>query len=165
MPASPNDKATIIVELPDESATAELARRLAPWLKVGDLVALHGDLGAGKTAFARALIRALVGSDEEVPSPTFTLVQTYGAPVGTIFHFDLYRIVSPDELTEIGWDEALADGLTLVEWPSRAGVLLPASRIDVELGFGASPGSRIATLSLPEGQGDTSALQRTLRGE
>ena len=161
MPVNP----TITVELPDEAATAELAGRLAPWLKLGDLVALHGDLGAGKTAFARALIRALVGAKEEVPSPTFTLVQTYNSPMGPIFHFDLYRIVNPDELTEIGWDEALADGLTLVEWPSRAGTLLPASRIDVELGFGASPGARIASLNFPAGRGGTSALQRTLRGE
>jgi tRNA threonylcarbamoyladenosine biosynthesis protein TsaE len=165
MPARPKDKALITVALPDESATGDLARRLAPRLKVGDVVALHGDLGAGKTAFARALIRALVDADEEVPSPTFTLVQTYSAPLGPIFHFDLYRIVSPDELTEIGWDEALADGLTLVEWPGRAGALLPASRIDIELGFGAAPGSRIASLYFPEGSGDTSALQRTLRGE
>jgi tRNA threonylcarbamoyladenosine biosynthesis protein TsaE len=165
MPASPKDKAAITIELPDESATVDLARRLAPWLRVGDVVALHGDLGAGKTAFARALIRALAGADEEVPSPTFTLVQTYNAPAGPIFHFDLYRIVSPDELTEIGWDEALADGLTLVEWPGRAGTLLPASRIDIELAFSAAPGSRIASLSFPEDRGDTSALQRTLRGE
>jgi tRNA threonylcarbamoyladenosine biosynthesis protein TsaE len=165
MAARPKDETAITIDLPDESATVELARRLAPWLKAGDVVALHGDLGAGKTAFARALIRRLVGADEEVPSPTFTLVQTYGTPVGTIFHFDLYRIVSPDELTEIGWDEALAEGLTLVEWPGRAGRLLPASRIDVELGFGAAPGSRIASLIFPEGTGDTSALQRTLRGE
>ncbi len=165
MSASPKDQAAITIDLPDESATCELARRLAPLLGIGDVVALHGDLGAGKTAFARALIRALVGADEEVPSPTFTLVQTYNSPTGPIFHFDLYRIVSPDELTEIGWDEALADGLTLVEWPSRAGALLPASRIDVRLAFGAAPGSRIASLAFPEDRGDTSALQRTLRGE
>src|SRR5882757_6145504 len=138
MPPASKDKVAVTVDLPDEAATADLARRLAPRLKVGDLVALHGDLGAGKTAFARALIRALVGADEEVPSPTFTLVQTYSAPVGQIFHFDLYRIVSPDELTEIGWDETLADGLTLVEWPGRAGTLLPVSRIDIALAFGAA---------------------------
>ena len=159
------EKPAITVELPDEAATAVLARRLAPWLKVGDVVALHGDLGAGKTAFARALIRTLVGAEEEVPSPTFTLVQTYDSPIGSIFHFDLYRIESPDELTEIGWDEALADGLTLVEWPGRAGSLLPAVRIDIELAFGGGPGSRIATLRFPLGKGDAAALQRALQGE
>jgi tRNA threonylcarbamoyladenosine biosynthesis protein TsaE len=128
-------------------------------------VALHGDLGAGKTAFARALIRALADGDEEVPSPTFTLVQIYATPKMQISHFDLYRIVSPDELTEIGWDEALADGLTLVEWPGHAGSLLPPLRIDIEFAFGAAPGSRTATLGLPAAKGDAAALQRALRGE
>jgi len=165
MPTEPSDKVTVTVDLPDEAATAALARRLAPWLAVGDVVALYGDLGAGKTAFARALIRVLADGDEEVPSPTFTLVQTYATPRGPVFHFDLYRIASPDELTEIGWDEALADGLTLVEWPGRAGSLLPTVRIDIELTFGAAPGSRTATVGLPPTKGDAAALQRALRGE
>ena len=136
------------IELPDEAATAALARRLAPWLKPGDLVALHGDLGAGKTSFARALIRALSGRDgaeREVPSPTFTLVQTYETPAGPVHHFDLYRIRSPDELTEIGWDEALGGGIALVEWPERAGTLLPATRLDVTFGFGPNVETRRAT--------------------
>jgi tRNA threonylcarbamoyladenosine biosynthesis protein TsaE len=137
------------IELPDEAATAHLARRLAPVLKPGDIVALRGDLGAGKTSFARALIRALSGADgaeREVPSPTFTLVQTYDTPAGRIHHFDLYRILSPDELTEIGWDEALADGIVLVEWPERAGTLLPPRRLDITLKFDAQGESRRAML-------------------
>jgi tRNA threonylcarbamoyladenosine biosynthesis protein TsaE len=136
------------IELPDEAATAALARRLAPWLKQGDVVALRGDLGAGKTSFARALIRALSGQDgaeREVPSPTFTLVQTYETPAGPVHHFDLYRIQSPDELTEIGWDEALGQGIVLIEWPERASTLLPAARLDVTLGFGAGAEARHAT--------------------
>jgi tRNA threonylcarbamoyladenosine biosynthesis protein TsaE len=165
MSATQNHSAAVTVDLPDEPATAELARRLAPLLKQGDTVALRGDLGAGKTTFARALIQALAGADEEVPSPTFTLVQSYDAPIGRIYHFDLYRIASPDELTEIGWDEALADGLVLVEWPQRAGALLPAARIDVELAFGALSGARRAILRLPEGQLESGALQRVLGGE
>ena len=165
MPASLRDSAAITIDLPDEAATAELARRLAPLLKVGDIVALHGDLGAGKTAFVRGLIRALTSPDEEVPSPTFTLVQTYAAPLGPLYHFDLYRIVSPDELTEIGWDEALADGLVLVEWPGRAGTLLPPSHIDIELAFGPLPQARRATLRVPDGKGGNAALQRAFRGE
>ena len=92
-------------------------------------------------------------------------MQTYSTPKGPVFHFDLYRIVSPDELTEIGWDEALADGLTLVEWPSRAGTFLPAARIDIELAFSAAPGARTATLRLPAAKGDAAALQRAFRGE
>jgi tRNA threonylcarbamoyladenosine biosynthesis protein TsaE len=135
------------IELPDEAATAALARSLAPWLKPGDVVALRGDLGAGKTSFARALIRALSGregAEREVPSPTFTLVQTYETSAGSIHHFDLYRIQSPDELTEIGWDEALGGGIVLVEWPERAGNFLPATRLDLTLGFGANAETRRA---------------------
>jgi tRNA threonylcarbamoyladenosine biosynthesis protein TsaE len=137
------------IELANEAATTALARRLAPYLGAGDIVALSGDLGAGKTSFARALIRALSGPDgagREVPSPTFTLVQSYETPTGRIHHFDLYRIQSPDELTEIGWDEALADGIVLVEWPDRAGALLPAKRLDVLLEFGPNSAARQATL-------------------
>ena len=140
------DPAPISIELPNEAATAALARRLAPALRPGDTVALSGDLGAGKTAFARALIRASTGSDAEVPSPTFTLLQTYDAPVRRIYHFDLYRIVTPDELTEIGWDEALSDGIVLVEWPDRAGPLLPKRRLDIAFAFGDGPGVRRATI-------------------
>jgi tRNA threonylcarbamoyladenosine biosynthesis protein TsaE len=138
------------VELADEAATAALAQRLAPCLRSGDIVALNGDLGAGKTSFARALIRALCGpegAEREVPSPTFTLVQSYDTPRGPIHHFDLYRIRSPDELTEIGWDEALADGIVLVEWPDRAGALLPAKRLNITLGFGATADTRCAVLA------------------
>jgi tRNA threonylcarbamoyladenosine biosynthesis protein TsaE len=137
------------IALEDEAATAALARRLAPYLQLGDVIALSGDLGAGKTSFARALIRAMSGPEEaerEVPSPTFTLVQSYETSAGPIHHFDLYRIQSPDELTEIGWEEALADGIVLVEWPQRAGALLPAGRLDLILSFGAGSEARRAVL-------------------
>ncbi len=163
------DAKPIAIDLPDEAATADLALRLAPALRVGDVVALHGDLGAGKTAFARALIRALTGTDEEVPSPTFTLLQTYDAPAGRIFHFDLYRVTSPDELVEIGWDEALAGGIVLVEWPSRAGRLLPARRLDIAFDFGPTPQARRAALSPRTRWGDDRggfpALQAAPQGE
>jgi len=130
-----------VLDLPSEPATAALAAWLAPMLKAGDVVALSGPLGAGKTAFARALIRALTGA-EEVPSPTFTLVQSYEGAAGRIHHFDLYRVASPDELVEIGWDEAPADGIVLVEWPVRAGARLPARRLDLEFQYGATPDAR-----------------------
>lgn len=134
-------------DLPDEAATRALARRLAVVLRPGDVVALHGDLGAGKTAFARALIRALVGDEgEEVPSPTFTLVQTYALPDATVWHFDLYRLSEANEVIELGWEEA-RQGIVLVEWPDRLGPLLPADRFDLTLGFGASPDARVATLA------------------
>lgn len=111
--------------LPDETATIAFAGRLAPLLTVGDCLLLDGDLGMGKSTFARALIRARTGvRDLEVPSPTFTLVQVYdGDP--PIWHFDLYRLSDPDELIELGIDEALEDGLSLIEWPDRGEGLLP----------------------------------------
>ena len=139
------------IDLPDEAATVALAGRLAPLLRTGDLVALRGGLGAGKTAFARALIRALTSPDEDVPSATFTLVQSYDAAGFRIFHFDLYRIVHPDELIEIGWDEALADGVVLAEWPERAGVLLPSRRLDIALAFGGNASTRRAAITAARG--------------
>lgn len=138
--------AILTVDLPDETATATLARWLAHRLAPGDVVALRGDLGAGKTAFARALIRALTDPDEDVPSPTFTLVQTYEAATGVLWHFDLYRLSGADEVIELGWDEART-GIALVEWPDRLGPLLPDDHLDLTLSFDASPTARRATLS------------------
>lgn len=119
-------------DLPDLAATKALAEKLAPLLKAGDVIALHGGLGAGKTTFSRALISALLGQETEVPSPTYTLVQTYDGPDFPIFHFDLYRLNSPYEVDELGWDET-QDGLALIEWPDQAGSRLPAWRLDLSL--------------------------------
>ena len=110
--------------LPDLTASAALAQKLAPLLQGGDALLLRGDLGAGKTAFARALIQAL-GVKGEVPSPTFTLVQSYDLPSLRIYHFDLYRLKHPEEIEEIGFDEACADGAVLVEWPEKAASFMP----------------------------------------
>lgn len=134
--------------LADEAATARLAQRLAPHLQAGDVLALHGGLGAGKTTFARALISAMRGAATEVPSPTYTLVQTYEAGPLTIYHFDLYRLENPDEVRELGWDEA-ASGLALIEWPLKAGDHLPAWRLDLTLEQTA--GGRTARLE-PQGE-------------
>ncbi len=162
----------LTIDLPDETATADLARRVGALLKAGDMVALRGDLGAGKTAFARALIRALSGPDgvdRDVPSPTFTLVQTYETPVGPVHHFDLYRIETPDELAEIGWDDALADSIVLVEWPQRAGYRLPARRLDITLEFGEGGEARRALLcpraDWIDGRAGFAALQGGRQGE
>jgi tRNA threonylcarbamoyladenosine biosynthesis protein TsaE len=135
-----------IVDLPDENATAALAARLSAVAVPGDVVALTGDLGAGKTSFARAFIRAR-GGDEAVPSPTFTLVQVYDLPGGAVWHFDLYRLRHADEVWELGVEDALRDGITLIEWPERVAGLLPASRLDIALAYGAAPTARRATLS------------------
>lgn len=102
-------------------------------MRRGDLVALEGELGSGKTELARALIRALAGAPIEVPSPTFTLVQRYELPDLTVTHADLYRIHDPAELDELGLEEALGEGALLVEWPERAGTRLPPDRLTVRL--------------------------------
>jgi tRNA threonylcarbamoyladenosine biosynthesis protein TsaE len=127
------DSVTVDVVVEDETGTARAAELVARAAVPGDVIALHGDLGSGKTAFARAFIRALTSAAEEVPSPTFTLVQTYQAGAVTIYHFDFYRIEKPDEAWEIGIEEAFAGGIALIEWPERLGSLLPADRLDVRL--------------------------------
>lgn len=122
----------LILPLPSLDATRALATVLAAHLVEGDVLALWGDLGAGKTAFARFLIRSLGDPDQEVPSPTFTLVQTYDAEPAMIWHFDLYRLSHPQDIVELGWDEARL-GIILVEWPDRLGALLPRDRLDMVL--------------------------------
>lgn len=110
-----------------EEETIAAACAYAQSLKDGDIVCLNGTLGAGKSVFARAVIRALCGDPElVVPSPTFTLVQMYDAPEFPIWHFDLYRLEDEEEVYEIGWEEALGDGVLLIEWSSKLGSLLPA---------------------------------------
>lgn len=121
------------LSLPDEAATQGLGRRLAASLRPGDAICLTGPLGAGKSTLARALIRALTTPDEEVPSPTFTLVQFYETPAFSLAHFDLYRLTDPDEAYEIGLDEALDGGVALIEWPQRLEGRLPPNRLDIDI--------------------------------
>jgi len=121
-----------IVGLDSEDDTRALGARLAKHLKRGDVIALHGDLAAGKTTLARGLIQALLGPDEEVPSPTYTLVQAYDAPDFPVWHFDLYRLEDPAGVLELGWEDTQT-GVALIEWPERAGHYLPAGRLDVFL--------------------------------
>jgi tRNA threonylcarbamoyladenosine biosynthesis protein TsaE len=112
--------------LADETATAELGATLAQCLRPGDVVGLYGELGSGKTTLARAILRAAAGDpDLIVPSPTFTLVEIYETERGTFWHFDLYRLEAPEQVYELGWEDALAEGIVLVEWPQRLGPLLP----------------------------------------
>ena len=119
-------------DLPDLAATTALAQKLAPHLRIGDVIALRGGLGVGKTIFARALISALRGEETEVPSPTYTLVQTYEGADFPIFHFDLYRLDAPNDVFELGWDETHI-GVSLIEWPDHAGSHLPKWRLDLTL--------------------------------
>ena len=119
--------------LPDLAATEALASRLARRLGPGDAVLLEGPLGAGKSAFARALIRAAAeDSSLEVPSPSFTLVQSYDTKLGPVHHFDLWRLDGPAALAELGFEDALAD-IVLVEWPDRLGRFRPADALILRL--------------------------------
>ncbi len=112
--------------LANETATEALGATLAERLKPGDVVGLRGELGAGKTTLARAILRTAAGDpDLIVPSPTFTLVEVYDTPRGSYWHFDLYRLEAPEQIYELGWEEALAGGIVLIEWPERLGNLLP----------------------------------------
>ena len=120
--------------LQDEAATARLGAAIAAQVRTGEAICLSGPLGAGKSTLARALIRALTTPTEEVPSPTFTLVQFYEGPRLKVAHFDLYRLSNPDEAYEIGLDEALDEGAAVIEWPERLCGRLPADRLDVEIG-------------------------------
>jgi tRNA threonylcarbamoyladenosine biosynthesis protein TsaE len=147
---APESLTRLSLDLPDESATARLARRIAALVRPGDVIALRGDLGTGKTAFARAFI-----GEEDVPSPTFTLVQTYEAKVGRIWHFDLYRLKTPEEAVELDIEDAFAEGISLIEWPERLGALLPRQRLDIAFEFAGAPGARRLRL---EGRGRWAGL-------
>ena len=117
-----------------EAETAQFAGRFAHTLKNRDIVVFHGDLGLGKSVFARAIIRALLNDPNlNVPSPTFTLVQTYDAPDFPIWHYDLYRLKDPEEMYELSWDDALSHGIVLVEWPDRLQDLHPKRYFDVTI--------------------------------
>jgi N-acetylmuramate 1-kinase len=140
---------SVTVPLDSERATARFAALVAHILRPGDLVTLTGDLGAGKTTFARHTIRALAGDDRlDVPSPTFTLVQTYETPKAPVVHADLYRLSSPQELAEVGWDEAGPEAIVLVEWPERAGELMEDDRLGVELALAADNPDHARTITL-----------------
>jgi tRNA threonylcarbamoyladenosine biosynthesis protein TsaE len=131
---SPSEDSLSVLELPDEQATRAMAFRLARVVRGGDVLALWGGLGVGKTVFARALVQAQAGVEIEVPSPTFTLVQIYeglGPDAADLFHFDLYRIDAPEDALELGIEDAFAGGVAVIEWPDRLGSFLPAKRLDL----------------------------------
>ena len=114
----------------NEQETLNFAADFAKTLKIGDIIALHGTLGVGKTAFTRGIIQSLTGA-KEVPSPTFTLLQTYETPNFDIYHFDMYRLKSPDEAYEIGIEDAFAEGVSFIEWPDKIKGILPRKHTDI----------------------------------
>ena len=135
----------VILRLPDLAATEALAERLASMAHAGDCILLEGPLGAGKTALARAFLRAAAGDPAmEVPSPSFTLVQIYDTKIGPVFHYDLWRLDGSDSLMELDWEDAL-DGVVLVEWPDRLGALRPEGALTITLRLGEGE-ARVATL-------------------
>ena len=137
----------LLYDLPDPNATEALAERIAPVLGPGDTLLLAGPIGAGKTHFARALIRARIGREEEVPSPTYTLVQTYDAGETEIWHADLYRLGDPGEIAELGLDEAFETAICLVEWPDRLADPPPGA---VTLTFSVAGDGRRLAIDGPE---------------
>jgi len=134
------------LDLPDADATDRLGIALGARLKPGDVLLLDGPIGAGKTHFARALIRARLGTAEDIPSPTFTLVQVYGADP-EIWHADLYRLTHPDEVIELGIEEAFDTGICLIEWPERLGDLAPETALTLRFSLTDEGKSRQVILS------------------
>lgn len=121
------------IVLPDAAATLAFGRKLGARLAAGDVVCLTGSLGAGKTTLARGAIEAWTGRQEEAPSPTYTLVQTYEGERGELWHVDLYRLTRPDDAWELGLEDAFVDAACLIEWPQRLEGQLPRNRLDIEL--------------------------------
>jgi tRNA threonylcarbamoyladenosine biosynthesis protein TsaE len=123
----------VTLHLPTAAETEALGRRLAALARPGDVILLDGPIGAGKSCLARAFIRARLGQEEDVPSPTFTLVQVYEADGVEIWHADLYRLTHPDEVWELGLDDAFASAICLVEWPDRLGAHVPPQALRIRL--------------------------------
>ncbi len=139
-----------IIDLASEADTQKFGAWLARRARLGDVITLYGDLGAGKSTLARSFIRTLTQAEEEVPSPTFTLVQTYDTQAGPVWHFDLYRLDHPEDAYELGLEDAILD-ICLIEWPQRLGTLLPKKRLDVMMEISPNPQGRQVTL-IPTGQ-------------
>jgi len=146
----------MMFDLPDAEATGRLGAAVAAALRPSEAVCLFGPLGAGKSTLARALVRAMTTPHEDVPSPTFTIVQFYEGRGYPLAHFDLYRLERADEAFEIGLDEALEDGAAVIEWPERLGGRLPPDRLDIEIAVSGE--GRTARLS-PHGAWKGRALE------
>lgn len=134
----------LIIHSPDHMA--QLARQIAPHLQAGDCLLLEGPIGAGKSHFARSAILALLDMPEDIPSPTFTLVQTYQSNTAEIWHADLYRLTDPQEVVELGLDEAFDTAISFVEWPDRLGGLAPENALKMIFDQGETEDQRILTL-------------------
>ena len=141
------DIMTRTVTVSDQNGTEALAAKLAAVARAGDVILMHGTLGMGKSAFCRAFIRAVADNPhEEVPSPTFTLVQIYELDRVPVWHFDLYRLSDPEEVHELDIEDAFSDAVSLIEWPDRLEYLTPENRLDVHIDPGSNPDGRVFKL-------------------
>jgi len=138
---------TIQIPLFSPQETCDLALKFAKIIAQGDVLLLQGGIGAGKTHFARCLIQSLLDQPEDIPSPTFTLVQTYPTRIGELWHADLYRLSHPDEVFELGLHDAFSDAVCLVEWPDRLGDLAPKQALLINFELSDQPESRMVTLT------------------
>lgn len=140
----------LTTKFPDEDAAAAFARRIAPALRAGDTILLSGEIGAGKTHIARALIKArlaMIGRDEDVPSPTFTIVQTYEVGGVEIWHTDLYRLSDAHELVELGLEDALREAICIIEWPEQVSFEWPEDALWIRVSGNGTDTGRVATIS------------------
>ncbi len=135
------------IQIKTQAETEEIAHKIAQICDIGDVIALYGDLGVGKSVFSRSFIRALTTPDEEVPSPTFTLVQVYESDHGELYHFDMYRLENPDDCFELGIEEAFSDGVSLIEWPTKMGAYLPWDCLKIEIANGEGETERTMEFS------------------
>jgi tRNA threonylcarbamoyl adenosine modification protein YjeE len=149
--AQPENTMTDFLEcvVQNEQETAQLAAKLGPLLRPSDILSLSGTLGAGKTAFARALIRALIGQEIEVPSPTFNLLLLYDTPAGTVYHYDFYRLEDPEEVWELDIEQAYEDGITVMEWAEKLEDLAPDDvlKVDITIPSDAAEDTRVFRFS------------------
>lgn len=157
--ATDDDRAALRLTLGDHAATAKLGRWLATQLRTGDVVGLEGDVGAGKSTLARACLQHLAGTAIEVPSPTFTLIQSYGYPALEVWHVDLYRLTHGDDVRELGLEEATIEAALLIEWPDRLSVQSLRDRLTIRLDWASAGDSR--TAALYAGPTWTQRLRRT----
>ncbi|MGM0583681.1 MAG: tRNA (adenosine(37)-N6)-threonylcarbamoyltransferase complex ATPase subunit type 1 TsaE [Pseudomonadota bacterium] len=159
-----SEPALLRLHLPDAAATERAGAALAGALRPGDAVLLSGDLGAGKSALARAVIATLLAEDgrsEDIPSPSFTLVQQYDSARGEVWHADLHRLPGPEAIEELGLEDAFETAITLVEWPDRLGRLRPPRRLEIALDF-AGPDEAAGRLMTVRVAGDWDAAVAAL---
>ncbi len=150
----------LTIPLPDPEATAALGRTLAPRLHAGDVLLLSGGIGAGKTHFARALIQTLQENPEDVPSPTFTLVQEYDTAAGPLVHADLYRLSGPEGVDELGLWDTFDTAICLIEWPDRLGTEAPADALYLDFALANDGTAREVTLHWQDARWDDRAPDR-----